>query len=160
MRSHTSDWFEVKFQYAKTQEDGQQKNVTELYVVDALSFGEAEETIVKEMQHYASGDYKVKNITPANYHEIFFSDVDKDDKWFLARLCFITIDEKSEKEKKTIVPYLIQAATFEGAKKAITEALDGLTMDYTIDSLRETKIVDVFEHKTDENQKPKEEKED
>lgn len=146
MRSHTSDWFEVKFQYAKTQEDGQQKNVTELYVVDALSFGEAEETIVKEMQHYVSGDYKVKNITPANYHEIFFSDVDKDDKWYKAKLTFITIDEKTEKEKKSIVNYLVQASTTEEAQKHINEVMDSTMIDYEITAITETKIVDVFEH--------------
>lgn len=146
MRSHTSDWFEVKFQYAKTQENGDQKNITELYVIDALSFGEAEQEIIKEMQHYVSGDYKVKNITPANYHVIFFSDQDKDDKWYKAKLTFITIDEKTEKEKRSVVNYLVQASTTEEAQKNVNNVMGGTMIDYEITAITETKIMDVFEH--------------
>ena len=77
MRSRTSDWFEIKIRYAKTQEDGTLKNVTEHYVVDALSFTEAEGAIMEEMKAFISGDYKITDIKPAAYHEIFFSSMDK-----------------------------------------------------------------------------------
>ena len=75
------------------------KRLTEAYTVEALSFSEAESAITKEMSHYISGEFDVKAITPAAYGEIFFSDADNDDKWFKARLAFITIDEKTEKEE-------------------------------------------------------------
>ena len=101
MRSRTADWFETKIRYEKTQDDGTQKKVTEQYVVDALSFTEAESAITEEMKAYISGDYKITDIKTAAYHEIFFSDLDKDDKWYKAKLQFITIDEKTEKEKRT-----------------------------------------------------------
>ena len=100
MRSRTADWFETKIRYEKTQEDGSMKKVTEQYVVDALSFTEAEAAITEEMKSYISGDYRITDIKMAAYHEIFFSDMDKDDKWYKAKLQFITIDEKTEKEKR------------------------------------------------------------
>lgn len=156
MRSRTSDWFETKIRYAKTQEDGTQKNVTEQYVVDALSFTEAESEILEEMKVYISGDYKITDIKPAAYHEIFFTDMDKDDKWYKAKLQFITIDEKTEKEKRSTVVYLVQAATLGAAVKNIDEVMGGTMIDYAIASVAETQIMDVFEH-NDTSLKNKEE---
>lgn len=151
MRSRTSDWLETKIKYDKVQEDGSQKKVTELYVVDALSFGEAEEKITREMKSYVTGEYSVKNITPANYHEIFFSDNSKDDKWYKAKLQFITIDEKTEKEKRQTVFYLVQGNSTESAQKAIAEVMGQTMIDYVVVSISETKILDVFEHSEEDD---------
>ena len=153
MKSRTAKWFETSIRYDKTMEDGMPKKVTELYVVDALSFGEAEETITKEMSAHISGEFEVKNITPATYGEIFFSENANDDRWYKTRLSFITIDEKTEKEKRTSVTYLVQAATFNGAVKNIEEVMGGTMIDYVIANISETKIMDVYEHrpKTAEN---------
>lgn len=154
MRSRTAEWFEAKVQYDKVQEDGYQKKVTELYVVDAMSFGEAEKKIISEMEAYISGEFSVKNITPANYHEIFFSDNNNDDKWYKAKLQFITIDEKTEKEKRSNVYYLVQGNSTESAQKAIAEVMGSTMIDYVVVSISETKILDVFEHsKEDEKNK-------
>ena len=160
MRSRTSDWFETKIRYAKTQEDGTQKNVTEHYVVDALSFTEAESAILEEMKVYISGDYKITDIKPAPYHEIFFTDMDKDDKWYKAKLQFITIDEKTEKEKRSNVNYLVQAATLQAAVRNVDEVMGGTMIDYAIASIQETQIMDVFEHDSDpeKHKQPAEEK--
>lgn len=147
MKSRTAKWFETSIRYDKTMEDGMPKKVTELYVVDALSFGEAEETITKEMSAYISGEFEVKNITPATYGEIFFSENANDDRWYKTRLSFITIDEKTEKEKRTSVTYLVQAATFNGAVKNIEEVMGGTMIDYVIANISETKIMDVYEHR-------------
>ena len=81
MRSIASKWFETKVKYDKMMEDGTMKPVPETYVVDALSFTEAEERITEEMSSYVSGEFEVKNINPAAYHEIFFSENDADDRW-------------------------------------------------------------------------------
>lgn len=144
MNTKTSDWFETKIRYAKVQEDGTEKNVTEQYVVDALSFTEAEKRILEEMKTFISGDYKITAITPASYHEIFFSDLDKDDKWYKAKLMFITIDEKSQKEKRSTVTYLVQAHSLDSAVEHINEVMRGTMFDYTSVSAQETKIMDVF----------------
>ena len=147
LRSRTSTWFECKVRYEKTQEGGSEKLVNELYVVDALSFTEAEASIIDNMAVYVSGELKIANINPTNYNEIFFSDIDDDDLWFKARLAFITIDEKSNKEKRSYVNYLIQAKCIERAKRYVDEVMGKTMIDYELKSLSETKILDVFEHK-------------
>lgn len=156
LRSRTSTWFECKVRYEKTQEDGSDKLVNELYVVDALSFTEAEASIIDNMAVYVSGELKIANINPANYNEIFFSGNDDDDLWFKARLAFITIDDKN-KEKRTYVNYLIQAKSIEHAKRYVDEVMGETIIDYELKSLSETKIFDVFEHEpsTDNKQKEK-----
>lgn len=146
MRSRTADWFETKIRYEKTQEDGTAKKVTEQYVVDALSFTEAESAITEEMKVYISGDYKITDIKTAAYHEIFFSDLDKDDKWYKAKLQFITIDEKTEKEKRSSISYLVQAGSLTKAVSYIDEFMGQTMIDYEISSVAETQIMDVFEH--------------
>ena len=146
MRTRTAQWFETRVRYDKMMEDGQQKKVIEQYVVDALSFGEAEERLTKEMSHYISGEFEVKAITPASYGEIFFSDAESDDRWYKAKLSFITIDEKTEKEKRTSVTYLVQGGTVQSAVKNVEEVMNGTAIDYVIAAVTETKIMDVFEH--------------
>lgn len=147
LRSRTSTWFECKVRYEKSQEDGSEKLVNELYVVDALSFTEAEASIIDNMAVYVSGELKIANINPTNYNEIFFTDIDDDDLWFKARLAFITIDEKSNNEKRSYVNYLIQAKCIERAKRYVDEIMGKTIIDYELKSLSETKILDVFEHK-------------
>ena len=156
MRSRTSNWFETAIRYDKTMEDGMTKKVIENYVVDALSFGEAEERITEEMSAYISGEFEVRNITPSTYHEIFFSENGNDDRWYKAKLAFITIDEKTEKEKRSSVTYLVQAATLNGAVKNIDEVMGGTMIDYVISNISETKFMDVYEHvaKTQKQDKP------
>ena len=151
MKSKTSDWFETKIRLEKTQEDGTQKKVTELYVVEALSFTEAEAKIIAELDDYVSGEFAVKNITPTSYHEIFFSENSKDDKWYKAKLQFITIDEKTEKEKHQTVFYLVQGDSTESAQKNINEVMGHTMIDYVIVSIVETNILDVFEHEAGES---------
>lgn len=137
-------------------EDGMQKAVIEAYTVDALSFTEAEQRIMEEMSSYISGAFEVKDIKKATYKEIFFSENDNDDRWYKAKLQFITIDEKTEKEKRSNVYYLVQAATFQGAVKNIDQVMGGTMIDYVIASLAETQLMDVFEYKKVEtkNDKP------
>ena len=147
MRNKTTSWFETKIRYDKTMEDGRSKKVTEVYTVEALSFSEAESFITEEMSHYISGEFDVKAITRAPYGEIFFSDADSDDKWFKVRLAFITIDEKTEKEKRSNVVYLMQAATLDKARQYIKDVMTKTMVDYEMVSISETPLLDVFEHK-------------
>lgn len=146
MRSRTTTWFECKIRYEKTMDDGTQKKTTELYTVDALSFTEAESSIIEEMSAYISGEFEVKDIKKAAYGEIFFSDAPSADRWFKTKLQFITIDEKTEKEKRSTVNYLVHADTLRQAVKNIDEVMGGTMVDYEITSVVETQIMDVFEH--------------
>lgn len=149
MRSRTATWFECKVRYEKTMEDGLQKKVTEQYVVDALSFSEAEKRITEEMSAYISGEFEVTDVKKAQYKEVFFDD--QSDRYYKAKLAFITIDEKTEKEKRSAVTYLVQAATLDGAVKNINEVMDGTMIDYEKSNIAETKIIDVFEYAQDKS---------
>ena len=146
MRDVSKNWFETIVRFVKMTESGEMKKVNETYVVDALTFGEAEENITREMSHYISGDFDIKNINPAPYSEIFFSDKETDDKYYRVKLSFITIDERTQKEKKSKVTYLVQANSLEQARMNIADVMNGTMIDYTIVSIVETKILDVFEH--------------
>lgn len=147
MRSKTSTWFETKVRYEKTMDDGREKNVTEVFVVDALSFTEAETKITEEMSAYTSGETFIKAITRAPYSEVLFSDDSKDDKWYRVKLAFITLDERTEKEKKTLVTYLFQAANIDKARAYVKEVMDKTAIDYEVVSISETPVLDIFEHK-------------
>ena len=150
MRSRTAEWFECKIRFEKIMEDGMQKRVTENYVVDALSFSEAEERIIEEMSSYISGEFDVTDIKKAAYKEIFFADQDTADKWYKAKLQFITIDEKTDKEKRSNVVYLVQAGTLNGAVRSLDEVMGGTMIDYVIAAVNETTLMDVFEYKKSE----------
>jgi len=154
MRSRTAIWFECKIQYEKMMEDGLQKKVVETYTIDALSFTEAEQRIMEEMSSYISGEFTIKDIKIAPYGEIFFSDVEMADKWYKTKLQFITIDEKTAKEKKSSVNYLVNAGTLNGAVKNIDEVMGGTMIDYIIYSVSETSLMDVFEYGKEEKPTP------
>ena len=144
MKSKVSKFFEVKIQYQKMQEDGKEKKVTEQYVVEALSFTEAESRIAEEMIPYTDGDLDVVSEKIAPYNEIFISDNSTDDKWFVSKVGFITLDEKTAKEKKQTFRYLVQAATSEHALDYTKTMLNQCLSDYSIDSVHDTPTLDVF----------------
>lgn len=144
MKSKVSKFFEVKVQYQEIQEDGKEKKVTEQYVVEALSFTEAETRIIEEMTPYISGEFDVVSEKIAPFIEIFLSDKRDDDKWFVSKVAFITIDEKTEKEKKQTFRYLVQAATSEIALDYTKEMLSHGMSDYRIDAVQDTPTLDVF----------------
>lgn len=184
MRLKNSTWFECKVRYDKMQETGLQKKVTDLYVVEALSFTEAEAAIIEEMMPYISGEFEITGIKPAAYHDVcfmseaakwFHNEVDEmkralqkgdrqkadevfhrpldqqnntDTMFFKAKIQFITLDEKSGKEKRTPMTYLVQATSLDNAVQNIGVAMQGTMIDYAKSSVVETKILDVFEHRT------------
>ena len=147
MRSRTATWFECKIRYEKTMEDGLPKKVSEVYVVDALSFSEAEERIIEEMSSYISGEIEIVDVKIAPYREVFFADDNLADQWFKAKLSFITIDERTDKEKRTSMMCLVNAGNISSAINNIGEVMSGTMIDYVTTSISATKIFDVFEYK-------------
>ena len=153
MRIRTGMWYATKVRYPKTMEDGCKKMVTEQYLVDALSFTQAENAITEEMCCFANGEFYVSNLGKSAFGEIWFSDVDDDDKWYKAKLQFITIDEKSEKEKRSNVNYLVQAKSLARALRYIDEVMGKTMIDYDTIAIAETPIMDVFEHVSPKDKK-------
>ena len=144
MKSRVSKFYEVKIQYQKMQEDGKEKKVTEQYVVEALTFTEAESRIIEEMTPYISGEFDVVSEKIAPYNEIFLSDRTDDDKWFISKVGFITLDERTDKEKKQTFRYLVQAATSELALDYTKEMFSHGMSDYSIEAVQDTPTLEVF----------------
>ncbi|MDD3358819.1 MAG: DUF4494 domain-containing protein [Parabacteroides sp.] len=136
------NWFECKVSYEKMMENGMQKKVTEPYLVDALSFTEAEARIIEEIQPYITGDFTVADIKRAKISELFFNEAG--DRFFRIKVYFITLDEKSGAEKKTAATMLAQACTLKEAIAVLEEVMKNTMADYSIASVSETMLMDVF----------------
>ncbi len=141
-----NEWFECKVKYERTMDDGKVKKVNEPYLVDALSFTEAEERIIEERKHYMSGEFQVSDIKRARYAELFETDDESADRWFKVKLTFITLDEKTGAEKKTSQNVLVQAADLRDAVKRLDEGMKSSMMDYVISSVAESPLLDVYHY--------------
>lgn len=142
-----NEWFECKIKYERTLDNGLVKKVTEPYLVDAISFTEAERRIIEEVSPFMTGVYEVSDIKRARYAEFFETAEESADKWFRAKLTFVSLDEKSGKEKKTTQNVLVQAADLRSAITRLDEGMKGSMMDYIISSVTETAIMDVYRYK-------------
>jgi len=135
-------WFECKVRYDKMQENGMVKKVNEPYLVDALTFTEAEARIIEEMKPFISGEYSISSEKKTKISEIFFNE--GADRYYLVKVNFITIDESKGVEKKTVSQILVQASDFDDAVDKFKEGMKGTMADYEIGSVTETMIMDVF----------------
>ena len=129
--------------YDKLAENGQQKTVTEPYLVDALSFTEAEARIIEEITPFISGDFKVTAVKRTNTAEIFWDE--SGDRWYRVKVNFITIDEKTAVEKKTANYIMVQAADFKKAFDNFMAGMKGTMSDFEVASITETAIMDVYQ---------------
>lgn len=136
------NWFEVKAKYLKMQESGVEKVVTEAYLIEAWSFTEAEAIATEELTPYMSGEFEISAVGKKRFAETFFNDIGA--RYYRAKLQFITLDEKSGTEKKANVNMLVQASTLKNAVEIIEEEMEKSMIDYSLHSVIETPIVDVF----------------
>ena len=143
------DWFECKVRYDKTLETGLLKKVTESYLVDALSFTEAEERFLQEIEPMMSGEYSVSDIKRAKISELFESIDTTDDKWYKAKVAYIAYDEKKGVEKRTNQIMLIQAKDLRVAMQNLDKGMQGTMGDWDIISIAETPIMDIFKFTAD-----------
>ena len=133
-------FFECTIRYKKIAENGMDKKVSEKYLVNSISFTEAEANITKEMTPYISGEFIIDDISRANYSELFLNE---SEKYYDAKLAFITVDD-SGKEKKTSVNMLVQANDMRDAMNKLDEGMSDTMADFESVKLQETSIVDVF----------------
>ncbi len=137
-----SNWFECKVKYQKLDDQGKVKNVSEPYLVDAVSFTEAESRINKEMEPYISGEFTVTNIKIANYAEILPGE--SGDRWYKAKVSYITIDEERGLERKSNSYMLIRAHNLKDAYDNLEKEMKGTVSDYEIAAITESPILDIF----------------
>ena len=142
-----SQWIKTSVRFTKRMENGTTKRVTESYLVDAISFAEAEARIIKEVTPYISGEFNVSAVKKSNVSEIFRDKVEYDcvKKWYKAKVAFITLDENTNSEKRTTAVYMVQAPDFHNALENFIEGMMKETMaDFVIVGIEETSILDVF----------------
>jgi len=137
-----NSWYECRVKFDKTLENGTQKKVTEAYLVDAMSFTEAENRITEEMVPYISGEFEVAAVKKARVSELFIDP--EGDKWYRAKVMFITIDEKSGAEKKAASTMYVQAKDFQSAVRNLENGMKGTMSDWEINTISETSILEVF----------------
>lgn len=137
-------YFETGIRYDKTLENGVTKPVTELYIVNAVSFTECEKIITEAMQPFISGDFDVVKESITRISEIVDQEDDTADRYYLVKYNFITIDERTAKEKKTAVLHLVHARDFDDAKKRAVTHMSDTMADWEIDCIKETKYIDVY----------------
>lgn len=143
-------WYQVKVKYDKMQDNGCVKPITDVYVVDALSFTEAEARITEHVQPYISGEFQVTDIKRANYAEVWEAPADAD-YWFESQLEFITINEAAGTEKRTKQRMLVQADNLQGAMGAVGENMRGTMADFDAVSIKATPIVEVVKYNPENN---------
>lgn len=145
-----ANWFECKVKYVKVDVTGKEKKVSEPYLVDAVSFTDAEKRIHEKMQQYVTGEFSVTNIKIANYSELHPNDTA--DRWFKCKVSFMTIDEEKGIEKKTNTYILVQANNVQEAYAHLDKGLSDIVSDYQIPAITESPIVDVFPYFSHEEQ--------
>ncbi|QAA81231.1 DUF4494 domain-containing protein [Aequorivita sp. H23M31] len=143
-------WYECKVKYRKTHESGEQKVTTDTYLLDAVSYTEAESRITEEMKNFTEEDFRIMNIKVANFSEVH--PFENSDRWFKSKVSLIALDEESGKEKKTNIYLLVQANDVKEAFENTTLAMAETMGDYTIPSITESPIVDVFPYFTGEEE--------
>lgn len=143
-----AEWFECKVKYEKEldAEHLKTKPVTESYLVDALSFTEAEKRFIEEITPFMTGEFLVSDIKRIKLAELFESNDGQADRWYKAKVAFITLDEKTGEEKLSNQFMLIQAVDFRDALKQLDANMAGTLGDYKIVSIAETPIMDVFKY--------------
>ena len=145
----SNNWFECKVSTEKEIGEGKIKKFSESYLVDAVTFTDAEARIIKEVSPFCNGQFDVTDIKRAKYGELFMSDDANDDKWFKVKINIITVDDKGN-EKKSPFLSLVQAKTLEGALEHFKRGMQGTMADYQIALIQETNLLDVYPFQVEE----------
>jgi len=143
-----NNWFECKVRIEKVVESGATKKVVEPYLVDALNFTEAEARIIEEITPFCNGQLEVSDIKRARYCEMFTAADEACDKWYKVKCVFVTLDEKTQTEKRTSQLMLVQASDLRDAVTRFDNGMKGSMIDYEIAAVQETPLLDVFPYKT------------
>ena len=145
-------WFECTAKYIKMDETGHEKKASETYLLDAISFTEAETRIYKELQTMVSGEFVVSRIAKTRISEIIPSD--NGDRWYKAKVAFITVDEESGKEKRVVQAILVFSNSIKEAYDQIIEAMQGMMAAFEISGINESTILDVFPYLAEKREAP------
>lgn len=148
----TANWFEIKVKYVKVGEDGKQRKVSELYLLDAVSFTEAEARIIKELKEMIQGDFCIETIKKSNVTELVESEDVNDDKWFKAKVAIIDCDSISGKEKRSNQYFLVAGSDVDKSLENLQKALSTYVVPFEIVQVGDSNIMDVFPYFEDKQE--------
>ena len=148
----TANWFECKIKYVKVTEDGKEKKVSELYLLDAISYTEAESRITGALASMIQGDFYIAGLKKSNITELVESNDGNDDKWFKAKIAIIDADQISGKEKRSFQYFLVAGSNIDRALENLSKSLSTYVVPYEIASLADTAFMDVFPYFSDDAQ--------
>ena len=140
------NWFEGKVKYIRIGEDGRERKVAEVYLLDAISYTEAESRIVQEMELITSGEFWIVGLKKSNVTEVAKSDDSNDDRWYKAKVAIIDTDEVSGREKRSFLYYLVAASDTNRALENLNKALETFLVPWEVVSIADAQITDVFSY--------------
>jgi hypothetical protein len=145
-------WFECKAKYVKVTESGKEQTVTENFLLDAVSFTDAETRMIRQLEQMVKGEFSVIDIKKSRIGEVF--PYDAGEWWFKATINLVTVDEEAGKEKKMRTYYLVMADDIKQALERLEESLSYLVIPYVVSALAVSAIVDVFPYDPSESAAP------
>lgn len=137
-----SNWFECKVKYGKVDSSGKTKSVSETYLVDAISFAEAEDRISREVAPFVNGEFKITGLKMANVNEIFPHE--EGDRWFRCKVYFVSVDEVKGTEKRIASNILVFGSDIDNAWQHLNASLADTMSDFEVASIADTTIIDIF----------------
>lgn len=145
----TANWFEGKVKYVRVGEDGRERKVTEAYLLDAMSYTEAESRIVREMECITGSEFWIAGLKKSNVTEVVVSNDVNDDRWYKAKVAIVDADEASGREKRSFLYYLVAAASASRALENLNRALETFVVPWEVVSVADTQVADVFPYAAD-----------
>lgn len=139
-----TNYFEVKVKYVAVGDDGKEKKVSELYLIDGMSFTEVETRIVEKLREMIHNDFNIEAIKKSNITELVESNDGNDDKWFKAKVAIIDADGISGKEKRSNQYFLVAASDVDRALENLQKSLSTYVVPFEIVQVGDSNIIDVF----------------
>ena len=140
----TANWFECRVKYKKVNEEGQEKKVSEMYLLDAVSYTEAESRITEALREMAQGDFQIAGLKKSNISEWVESTNESDDRLYKAKVAIMDVEEISGKEKKSFQYFLVAGGSIQTALANLEKSLSTYVVPYEIDAITDTSFIDVL----------------
>ena len=141
-------WYNCKVKYGRETEDGFMKQITEDYLVDAISYTEAESRIYGIMEDHVSGEFSINSISKTNITEVI--NYEDSESWYKCKVTYSTVDGDSGKDLKVTAYFLVSAEQVKMAFERVEDNLSSMLVPFDIPSIALTKIIDVFPLEMDE----------
>ena len=145
-------WYSCKVKFSRETEDGFLKQVTENYLVDAISYTEAETRIYGLMEQNVHGEFSVTNISKTNLSEVI--NYEDEEAWFKCKVTYSTVDGDKGKEVKVTTYFLVAAAHVKQAYERVEDNLSSMLVPFDIPSINLTNFVEVYPMQSEEDLAP------